>query len=57
MFVGVFEKDREKMIKNGCKLICTQGSEKGKIYIFKNTNKVNFSKENIDCFEINKICL
>lgn len=53
----VFEDSKEKLINSGFKLICEQNMENGVGYIFKDNKKINFEKENIQYFKINKINL
>lgn len=57
MFVMVFGNDKDKLINKGCKLICEQNMNNGIGYIFKNNKKINFEKEDIQYFKINKINL
>ncbi|MEG2289641.1 MAG: hypothetical protein RSC24_06700 [Clostridium sp.] len=55
MFLMVFEGDKNKLLKKGCKLICEQKIGNEICYVFQNTKRVNFEKENIKYFKINKI--
>lgn len=57
MFVMVFKNDKDKLINKGYKLICEQKMGNGTGYIFKDNKKINFEKENIQHFKINKINL